>query len=226
MRRDASFLTGEAYYIRSKSLGKSDIFLDEKDCERMMLLLYLCNTSAPVSLRDHLARGLTYPELWQLPREGPLVEVGAWCFMPDGLHLILREARSGGISAYMLKCTTAYSMYFNRKAQREGPLLRGPYLSEHVSSARYLRYLFALVHLYHVGLIPGEEAWQKEGIKNFLRASSFLQKYPYSSLPDYMDKDARPQSKILAPGAFSWKYISLETHALEVLDWQSADMEG
>lgn len=207
------------YYTCTRSWDNTDIFLDEKDCARMKLLLYMCNTNTPLNIRDHFARGLTYPDLWAMEYGKPIVEVGAWCLMPDRYYLALREIRDGGITRFMLKLSTAYSMYFNRKMARKGALIQSPYRSERVEGERHSGYIFSFVHLNPVGLLPGEAGWARVGIKNILSARDFLKKYQYSSLPDYMEQGRRAQSKIIKPEGFSWKYTSIEHLNDSLLDW-------
>ena len=55
-----------------------------------------------------------------------LVEIGCYCLMPNHFHLLIREKEENGISLFMKKLLTGYSMYFNIKYQRTGKLFEGP----------------------------------------------------------------------------------------------------
>lgn len=221
VKRPEALKKGEVYHVFNQGVGKQDVFLEEKDCDRMMVLLYLCNAASPLNLRNHFARGMTYADLWEMERAEPVVEIGAWCLMPDRFHLLLREIKKGGISQYMLKLTTAYSMYFNKKMARNGPLFRSPYRSELVEKGKHLNYVYSFIHLNPIGLTPGEELWAAEGVKNLSRARTILEKYPYSSLADYAPNPPRPQVKILQRASFAWEYDSIANLNNDFIDWMS-----
>lgn len=114
-----------------------------------------------------------------IPRGNILVDVGAYCLMNNHFHLLVREVKEGGLSAFMQKLITAYTMYFNLKYERAGPLFSGRFKAQHVDNDRYLRYLFIYLHLNPVKLLESE--WKKEGIRDKKRAERFLQNYRYSS---------------------------------------------
>lgn len=219
MERPVAFAVDEIYHVYNRGVEKRAMFMDSGDYERMMLLLYLCNSKTPVNIRDYLARGFTYSSLWSLDIDKPIVAIGAWCLMPNHFHLLLHEIKEGGISQFMLKITTAYSMYFNRKMERTGSLVQGPFKSEHVTDDRYLQYLFSYIHLNPVKLIPGESSWKENGIRNLRGAQTYLEKFKYSSLPDYMHPNSRIESKLIQPDAFPWKFNSLKDLNAELLDW-------
>jgi hypothetical protein len=44
-----------------------------------------------------------------------LVEVLAFCLMPNHIHLLLRQLKEGGISKFMLKLESGYAAYFEKK---------------------------------------------------------------------------------------------------------------
>jgi putative transposase len=52
----------------------------------------------------------------------PLVSVIAYCFNRNHYHFILKQERENGISKFIHKLSTAYTMYFNSKYKRSGSL--------------------------------------------------------------------------------------------------------
>lgn len=114
--------------------------------------------------------------------------------MPNHIHLIVREKLPGGISKFMLKLMTAYSMYFNTKYERSGPLFTRPFRSRHVDSDDYLRWLFSYVHLNSLELFQSD--WKTQGLADNKGAAAFMCSYRYSSFSDYSDVP-RAESRIL-----------------------------
>lgn len=190
MNRKIIFAPNNFYHIFSRGTEKRDIFLCDKDYERFIILLYLCNSKNPVSVRDHFRRGRTSAEILQTDRGKTLVDLGAYCLMPNHFHLLLREKIDNGITLFMKKLNTAYAMYFNVKNERDGNLFQGKFGAHHLDDNNYLKYIFAYIHLNPIKLI--EPNWKEKGIKNFDRAKSFLESYFWSSYRNYITKGSNP----------------------------------
>ncbi|MBI4068288.1 hypothetical protein HY413_02680 [Candidatus Kaiserbacteria bacterium] len=116
--------------------------------------------------------------------------------MPNHFHLLLHESADGGISTFMNKLGTAFSMYMNTKYQRTGPLMCRPFRSRHIDSDEYFRWVFAYIHLNPVELVQPD--FKSKGIIDHSYVKAFLEKYPYSSYPDHMLSE-REESAILTP---------------------------
>ncbi|HQT91397.1 MAG TPA: transposase [Candidatus Kryptobacter bacterium] len=194
MNRKISFSEGEYYHVYCRGVEKRDIFLDDKDRERFQALLFLCNGTKPVVYR--LVQGET---LYQTDVGEKTVAIGAYKLMPNHIHLLVKEISENGITEFMRKVNTAYSMYFNRKYERVGPLFQGAFGAEHITQDEHLKYLFAYIHLNLVKLI--EPKWKEVGIKNLKRAKDCLEKYPFSSYLSYRGK-ARKEDNILSKKEF------------------------
>ena len=218
MERDVRFAESEYYHIYNRGVEKRTIFLDAADYSRMELLLYLCNSETPVKIREYDRRGIKRERLWELDIDRPLVGIGAWCLMPNHFHLLLKEIRGGGISRFMLKLSTAYSMYFNVRYERVGPLTQRPFKAEHVHDDRYFQYLFSYIHLNPVKLIPREREWQERGLRDLSGAKRYLRSFAHSSLADYMG-GVRAHRRIISPGDFPWKFDSIYGMVEEITDW-------
>lgn len=166
-----------------------------------MTLLYMSNGTEAVRI-DNLVRneqGSTLlKKTLQVDRGETLVDIAAYCLMPNHFHLLLREKEEGGVSRFMQKMTTAYTMYFNKRYDRTGALLQGKFKSQHAKDDRYLRYLIAYIHLNPIQLF--ETRWKEVGIKNKKGAEEFLDKYKYSSFLDFCKKD-RDESVLVNPDA-------------------------
>jgi len=135
----------EYYHVYNRGTEKRKIFLTKSDYERFLVLLYLSNGSKPIQLNNY--RGSTSVELLQIDRGVTLVDIIAYCLMPNHFHLLLRQHTEGGISKFMQKMSTGYTMYFNIKNERSGALFQGRYKSVHAGDDRYLKYLFSYIHL-------------------------------------------------------------------------------
>lgn len=178
MQRKEVLAVGECYHVYNRGVDKRDIFLDNADRVRFLRLLYICNSSHPILFKS--VQGLTLDEIERGER---MVDIGAYCLMPNHFHLLVKERVENGISRYMAKISTAYSMYFNIKNERSGSLFQGTFKSKHVADDPYLMALVAYIHLNPAkSLISG---WSSNDMKNNMNdIRKFLSDYKYSSYPD------------------------------------------
>jgi putative transposase len=216
MNRKTVLVPGEFYHVYNRGTDKRKIFLSEKDRERFLALLYLANGTNPVRMDNLRQQGFTLLALGELDRGVPLVDIGAYCLMPNHFHLLLQEKEEGGISRFMQKLTTGYTMYFNKRHERSGTLLQGVFKSTHVKDDRQLAYLLSYIHLNPVKLI--EPKWKESGIRDRKGAERFLETYRHSSYLYYCGKN-RPESCIITPSILPTQAESPQDFKKNVSEW-------
>lgn len=218
MSRSISFATGEYYHLYNRGTDKRKTFLDKADHERFVSLLFLCNSGIPLHRSDH--QGIAIEKIFAISRETTLVDIGAYCLMQNHFHLLVHEQTEGGISLFMHKLATAYTLYFNKRHERRGSLFEGTFRAEHASRDEYLKYLFAYIHLNPIGII--EKEWKEHRIGDRDKAEEFLKTYQYSSYFDYADsKNKRPQNVILNKLAFPEYFEKTADFKNYLKDWRS-----
>src|SRR3989344_7629403 len=195
MYRKTPFVEGEHYHIYSRGVEKRKIFMSAKDYNRFIALLYIMNQESSFRMDNFLRDNQNnLQNIFKEKREKPLVSILSYCLMPNHFHLILYEHTEGGISKFMGKLLTAYSMYFNTKYERSGPLFTHPFRSEHISNESQHMYIFSYVHLNPISII--DKKWKENGIKNRKETEEFLKKYQFSSYQDFLSMN-RLESVIL-----------------------------
>jgi putative transposase len=115
----------------------------------------------------------------------------------------------------MLKLSTGYSMYFNKRYERTGALYQGRFKSQHAFSDEYLKYLYSYIHLNPIKLIQSD--WKEAGVRDIAAARRFLNEYHYSSLTDYLN--VREESVIISPHKFPGYFASKKEIDDELLEW-------
>ncbi len=186
--RKIPLVTGEYYHIYNRGNSKQQIFQSPEHYARFMALLYLANGTSPWAIRE-----LDDSQLFDFSRGEQQVAIGAYCLMPNHFHILLTPLTDSGVGNFMQKLSTGYSMYFNAKHNRTGSLYEGRFKAEHANDDRYLKYLFAYIHLNPVKLFQND--WRDVGLHDVAGAQVFLDSYPYSSYID--NKIDRPESAIL-----------------------------
>ena len=191
--RHTAFVPGEWYHCYNRGVDKRTVFETKNDYKRFLETLYLSNSSE-TGKRNNLTNQNKH-EILTLPRKEPhLVAIGAYCLMPNHFHILLKELEEGGISKFMHKVGTSYTMYFNLKNDRTGNLFVKPFRSKHVGTDRYFKHVGHYIHLNSGDLF--ESGWKAKAPRNIQKLKERIEKYPYSSLPDYLNIQ-RPEKAIL-----------------------------
>ncbi len=219
MSRRVEFSDDEFYHVFNRGTEKRNIFTRRSDYERFLALLYACNGTEPVRF-DYTAQTQYGPTLLeyalQQKRGTELVDICAYCIMPNHFHLLLRQRSEGGISKFMQKVVTGYTMYFNKRNERTGVLFQGKFKAVHADTDRYLKYLISYIHLNPSKLIDPNWATKRTVPKQDME--QHLAQYAYSSYQDYLGS-SRKESSVLNRDAFPVYFESPREFKKEMLEW-------
>ncbi len=142
------------YHVYFRGGNKSRIFREPRDYEHMLKLF-----ARYLSLEESKnSAGLSFPNYTNR------VELLAFCLMPNHVHLFLYQHGQHDMTEFMRSILTSYSMYFNRKYKRSGPLFESRYKASRISDDSYLMHISRYIHL-------NPRNWRD---------------YEYSSLPYYL----------------------------------------
>lgn len=129
-----------------------------------------------------------------------LVDILAYCLMPNHFHLLIREEDNTGTATMLMhRLCTAYALYYNRKYGHSGTIFQGPYKAKYVETDMYHKTLLEYIHLNPYSL---EKSGENPDVEGFTRsgytkeAVEYAKQYEYSSFKDYLG-EVRPQSRIL-----------------------------
>ncbi|MBI5147648.1 MAG: transposase [Parcubacteria group bacterium] len=192
--RKITFVENEIYHIYNRGVEQREIFLEKEDYFRFIHDLYEFNDEAP-------AVNIYYKQLYEAkPRKRKvvvekrkrklLVEILAFCLMPNHFHLLLKQKQQGGIRTFMHKLGTGYAMSFNKKYQRVGSLFQGPFRAVLIEKDSHFLHLPYYIHLNPLDLKYPE--WRDREIRNYKEAVNFLESYRWSSYLDYIGKKNFP----------------------------------
>jgi len=177
-------VNGEIYHLVLRGVGDTKIFRDKDDYWRAIFSLYEFNTTEPIEIRLQRKKRQSVKNGGQSSDErNLLVEILAFCFMPNHIHLLITQKLEDGITQFMRKFGTGYAYYFNKKYERKGHLFQGRFMAVHVKSDAQLEVVFIYIHTNPISLIDFK--WKKEGTANAQKAIKFLENYKWSSFPDY-----------------------------------------
>lgn len=189
----------EWYHCYSRGVDKRTTFEHLWEYERFVELLYLCNSVESIHRSDFSNR--QHSELFAIKRGEPLVQVAAYCLMPNHFHLLLKDlsGQGDGISKFMQKLGTAYTMHFNTSRERSGNLFVKPFRSKHVADDRYFKRVAQYIHFNPIEIF--EPQWKDGALRNSAETERILKDYMFSSLIDYEQGFLRPESAVLDPAS-------------------------
>lgn len=221
MERRISFTEGEFYHLYNRGVDKRIIFSSASDYRRFLMLLYLANSTQDTRISNVL-RITKYADVFSLDRDEPLVAIGAFCLMSNHFHILATPLIENGISQFMLKLQTGYSMYFNTKNERSGSLFQGPFKSTHADTDRYLQYLYSYIHLNPAKLL--DPKW-KEKMNSRNALMKFVESYPYSSYSAYLNNSHTITEPKEFPDYFSAK-DDIRSHISDWLQIEDSSEQG
>ncbi|MCX6730198.1 MAG: transposase, partial [Candidatus Portnoybacteria bacterium] len=178
----------EIYHVTIRGTADMEIFKNQSDYYRMVFSIYEFNNAKPVRIRDKRGlrnrnvRGQT-SDISGFNERDLLVEVLAFCFMPNHIHLLLKQIKDNGITKFMRKVGTGYAGYFNNKYKKRGHLFQGKFWATRVKTDGQLQTAFVYIHSNPISLV--EPKWKEREIKDTEKTIKFLENYKWSSYLDY-----------------------------------------
>jgi len=187
------------YHILSRGVDKRKIFMDDEDYLRFIHDLFEFNDQGPALNIGYLFKNQKnqyidlrsqYINIGKGRKRKFLVNILAFCLMPNHYHLLIKPVVENGITQFIKKLNIGYAKYFNNKYERKGTLFEGRYKSILITDQSHFIHIPYYIHLNPLDLIMPE--WRKREIGNYKKAMKFLEKYRWSSFQDYIGKKNFP----------------------------------
>ena len=176
--RETPLVKNEIYHVYNRAIASQPIFTSLRDCKRVLdTFFYYQNKILPCRyaffiVQSQDTRDKTLKKLRKL--KNFFAEIIAFCFMPNHFHFLLRQKTGNGISDFLSKFTNSYTRYFNTKTKRFGPLFGGKFKAKRIETQEQLIHVSRYIHL--------------NPLTSFLvKSEKDLVKYPFSSLPEYIN---------------------------------------
>lgn len=132
------YIPNSIYHIYNRGVEKRKIFMDEQDYK--VFLSYLREyLSAPLQGETLQSRSLQSKYFEE-------INLLAFCFMPNHVHLLIKQKDKNSIKKFTQSIFTRYTMYFNKKYDRTGSLFQGAYRATNVINKDYLLDITRYIH--------------------------------------------------------------------------------
>jgi putative transposase len=227
--RKEEFINGHVYHLILRAIDDNLIFKDTNDYYRGIFSIYEFNNLNPVTIREKRKARIAFKRLLKLStlessdsrclsvdrhRESDalefvderdkMVEVFAFCFMPNHIHLLVRQIKDGGISKFMQKNGIGLAKYFNTKYKRKGHVFQDTFRAVHIKNDNHFMVVVPYIFTNPVALI--EPGWKENGIRNHLTEEviKFIEEYKWSSYQDCI-------------GLKNFKYVTQRDFLMEIM---------
>lgn len=171
--RNTFFVNGGYYHLFNRGIDKQLIFKQKKDYIRFLecLKYYKCSGNKPkfsqrLKFKSFIAK---HQSPFILKTENPLVEIIAYCLMPNHFHLLVKQLQENGIQEFISKLCNSHSSFFNLKYKREGDLFQSEFKTVLVETDEQLLHLSRYIHLnpFVANLVKNPEDYQWSSCKEY-----------------------------------------------------------
>ena len=180
--RKTVLATGEIYHVLNRGIAQAPIFLSKRDYLRFLSLISFYRFFSPSLSYSHYerlpveARKEFFEDMEK--RHPKLVDIYAYCLMPNHFHLLLKQIFDKAISIMLSNLQNSYAKYFDLKNKRQGALFQSMFKAVLIETDEQFLHVSRYIHLN-----PNTA---------FLIEIEKLSSYTWSSFPEYLN--ARPTS--------------------------------
>ncbi len=154
MKRHIPLVTNHFYHIYNKSIYGYTIFNAHQEYERMLQLTeYYRFANMTISFSQFYFRYMPkYSSFMDAisalrkPNQPPLVKIYAFCLMPTHTHFLLQQLAPNGIQIFMRNIQSAYTLYFNKRHNRLGPLWQNRFGNKIIDTDSHFHQIVNYIH--------------------------------------------------------------------------------
>lgn len=147
--RKIAFTEDNYYHVFNRGVDKRKIFKSKDDLYYFFKRLIDLN-HVVIGTKFNSKRFRKSGEVVIDTENAKMVSIVAYCLLPNHFHLVLKQESEDGISKFMQKLGTSYTMYFNKKYNRSGSLFQGKFKANLIGGDFGLPVLSVYVNLNYV----------------------------------------------------------------------------
>lgn len=177
--RIVPLVDGEIYHVFNRGINRQPTFTAKKEYQRAIQTIRYYRVSTPplrLSKFLELEKKRQIEMLRVMELTDKLVQVIAYCLMPNHFHFLLRQTQTDGISKFLGNFQNSYTRYFNTRNQRDGSLFLDQFKAVRIETEEQLVHVCRYIHL---------NPYTSFVVKEF----SDLEQYPWSSFSDYLQNN-------------------------------------
>lgn len=175
--RSVPLVINEIYHVFNRGIDHRPTFTDMREYNRALEVLSYYRFASPSKKLSYFLL-LASDERMKIidnmkNKSQRLIEIVAFCLMPNHFHFLLKQLSHNGISEFMSNFQNSYTRYFNTKNERTGPLFLDQFKAVRIETDEQFIHVSRYIHL---------NPLTSYVIKDF----DSLKRYPWSSFKDYV----------------------------------------
>jgi len=188
--RKEKFNINDIGHITLRAIDNNLLFKDIDDYFRGIFTIYELNNSNSVTIQERRkARKSLKNKMYRDPvsihfedKRERLVDVLSFCFMPNHIHLLLKQIKDNGITKFVSKIGIGYGGYFNKKNNRKGHVFQDRFNAVPILTNEQLKIVIAYICTNPLSLKYPH--WKKIRIEDTEEALDLIEKYKWTSYLD------------------------------------------
>lgn len=177
--RSTPIVTNEIYHVFNRGIDHRLTFTGNRELAHTMeVIAYYLFSTPPMRLSKFLklSNEKRHEIMTQMvTKKERLIDILAFCLMPNHFHFLLKQLTNNGISRFASNLQNSYTRYFNIKHERTGPLFLDQFKAVRIETDEQLLHVSRYIHL---------NPYTSYVVKDI----ESLKKYPWSSLPQYIEE--------------------------------------
>lgn len=160
------YIPGTYYHLYARGINKMVMYKSPLDYKYFLFLLEKYLTPNFIEKRQ-TKWGTLLISTNSVAKE---IELEAFAIMPNHFHLLCKNIKKYGITNLMRRILALYSMYYNQKYKRRGPLIEGSYRAINIKSEHQLIQTSRYIHLnpYKAKLVQHAIEYPHTSLKYYL----------------------------------------------------------
>ncbi len=174
--RKSPLVSQEIYHLCNRSVAELPIFVTGENYHRALELIDFYRfpkTGIRFSYFKRLSTKQKSDLMTSLYSTKPLVEIYAFCLMPNHVHFLVKQKIDGGAARFMRIFQNSFAKYLNTKNDRSGAVFQSMFKAIRIVSEEQLTHVFRYINLNPVTSFI---------VKNV----DDLENYPWTSYQDYI----------------------------------------
>jgi len=180
MQQRMKFFLNQFYHVCNKSISNYSIFRKEFFIQRFLNVIDYYNTTEVVQNFGKIKRykKLELPGLLNNANGERIVDVYAYCVMPDHYHLLFKVIEPDCVINFISKIQNSYTRFYNLQNKRKGPLWQSRYRVTMVDSEKQLLHVSRYIHLNPTTakLVAKPEEWPYSSYSLYLKPETLKEK--------------------------------------------------
>ncbi|MEK7117176.1 MAG: transposase [Patescibacteria group bacterium] len=141
------FAKGSIYHLYNRGNNKDRVFFDEQDYRSFLFRIGIVLGIDKKILNQEDLLGMPKSRVQIVSLPPTLFKIHSFCLMPNHFHILIEQCGDIPVSKLMLKVSTSFAMYINKKYKRVGNIFQDCFKSVSIDNNTQLMWVISYIHM-------------------------------------------------------------------------------